>query len=260
LHSLYLLYHELRPSKSRYSYVVACEDFERQIELYAQLQQTVDCRLRPEVTFDDGHISNYEYALPMLQKHHLQARFFITVGWTGQRPGYMDWNHLRALSNAGQQIGAHGWTHKLLTHCTDQELLTELNDARFTLEDKLGTSITTMSLPGGRFDSRVLAACRNAGYTEVFSSIPRREPLPPGSLIGRLNIRGEMTIAWIADLFRPGSSVLAKLERQDRIKSVVKSMLGDTLYAKLWAMLNRQEPEADLDSEIATPSGKTLGS
>jgi peptidoglycan/xylan/chitin deacetylase (PgdA/CDA1 family) len=260
LHSLYLLYHELRPSKSRYSYVVDCGDFERQIELYAQLQQTADCSLRPEVTFDDGHISNYEYALPMLQRQRLKARFFITVGWTSQRPGYMDWSHLRALNEAGQQIGAHGWTHKLLTHCTDQELQTELNDARFTLEDKLGTSITTMSLPGGRFDARILNACRNAGYTEVFSSIPRREPLPPGPLIGRLNIRGDMTIAWIADLLRPGSSTLAKLERQDRIKSAAKSMLGDTLYAKLWAMLNRQEPEADLDSEIATSSGKTLDS
>jgi peptidoglycan/xylan/chitin deacetylase (PgdA/CDA1 family) len=259
LDSLHLLYHELRPSKSNYSYVVSCEDFEKHTELFARLQQAKDCKLRPEITFDDGHISNHEYALPMLQSRGVQARFFITVGWTGQRPGYMDWHHLRALNEAGQLIGAHGWSHTLLTHCTPQALQLELNDARHALEDKLGTPITTMSLPGGRFDRRILAACQEAGYTEVFTSIPRKEAVPLGSTVGRLNIRGDMNLPWIEDLLKPESSVLAKLERQDRIKSAAKSMMGDRLYARVWALLNRQEPETDLD-DVAPSPGKTFES
>jgi Polysaccharide deacetylase len=257
MRSLHLLYHELRPSKSRYSYVVACEDFEKHADLFAQLQQAKDCELRPEITFDDGHISNYEYALPILQGRGLQARFFITVGWTGHRPGYMGWDELRALNKAGQLIGAHGWTHTLLTHCTTKDLQLELKDARQALEDKLGKAITTMSLPGGRFDRRILAACRDAGYTEVFTSIPRAEPLPLASTVGRLNVRGDVTLPWLTSVLQPESTLLAKLERQDRIKTIVKSLLGDRLYARIWALLNRQEPETDLDSEIYIPSGKT---
>ncbi len=245
MHSLHLLYHELRPTKIRYSYVVACEDFEKHVELFAQLQQKEDSQLRPEITFDDGHLSNYEYALPILHRHGVQARFFITVGWTAHRTGYMDWSHLRALSDAGQHIGAHGWTHTLLTHCTDQDLQVELNNARQTLEDKLGVAITTMSLPGGRFDRRILTACRQAGYTEVFTSIPRKEQLPLGPTIGRLNIRGDMTLPWITNLLEPESNLLSKLERQDRIKSTAKSLLGDRLYAGLWSLINRQEPETE---------------
>ena len=84
---LYLLYHELRPSRSSYSYVVETEEFEKQANLFLQLRESGGPGLCPEVTFDDGHISNFEFALPILQTHAIRAWFFITVGWTGRRPG-----------------------------------------------------------------------------------------------------------------------------------------------------------------------------
>lgn len=245
LQSLYLLYHELRPQKSSYSYVVECEDFEKHVDLFVQLRNAAHPILRPELTFDDGHISNYEYALPILQQRGLQAHFFITVGWTGRKPGYMGWDELRSLHKAGQLIGAHGWTHTLMTHCTDQQLQTELRDARQTLEDKLGTPITTMSLPGGRFNRRVMNACHEAGYTQVFTSIPRAESVPAGAVVGRLNIRADNNLPWITHLLQPRSPILASLERQERIKSAAKTILGDRVYGKIWALLNRQESETN---------------
>jgi hypothetical protein len=248
---LYLLYHELRPSRSDYSYVVETETFERHVDLFLELRKRKGPGLLPEVTFDDGHISNCEFALPILQSHAIQAWFFITVGWTGQKPGYMDWQQLRALHEAGQQIGAHGWTHTLLTHCSPAELQKELVDARLTLEDKLGTSITTMSLPGGRANRRVLTACHEAGYTQVFTSIPKAEPQPAGPTVGRLNIRGDMTLEWIERLFQPDSGVLSSLERQHQMKATAKTLLGDRLYEKLWAIFNRQEPEIDAGEAAA---------
>ena len=240
---LYLLYHELRPTPSQYSYLVEPAVFQKHIDLFAQLQTDENPGLWPELTFDDGHGSNFEYALPILQSRNLKARFFITVGWTGQKPGYMGWKELRLLHEAGQTIGAHGWTHKLLTHCTEEELRTELGGARLTLEDKLGTAITTMSLPGGRYNRRVLAACEEAGYTEVYTSIPRAEVAPIGRIVGRLNIRGDMTLEWISSLFQPDSNVLTGLGRQYQLKATAKKLLGDRLYEKLWALLNRKEPD-----------------
>ena len=239
---LYLLYHELRPRRSDYSYVVETGQFEKQVDLFLELRNRKTPGLYPEITFDDGHISNFEFALPILQSRGLKAWFFITTGWTGQRPGYMGWQELRALSQAGQQIGAHGWSHALLTHCDQSQLHKELLQARLTLEDKLGASITTMSLPGGRSNQRVLAACSEAGYTRIFTSIPRAESQPMGPTVGRLNIRGDMTQEWIAKLFQPESGVLSNLKRQHQIKATAKNLLGDRLYEKLWALLNRQEP------------------
>jgi peptidoglycan/xylan/chitin deacetylase (PgdA/CDA1 family) len=241
---LYLLYHELRPKGSEYSYVLENEEFEKQLRLFVSLREKRN-GLWPELTFDDGHISNFEYALPILQSQNVKALFFITVGWTGQRAGYMGWNELRSLHEAGQSIGAHGWTHALLTHCSKKDLEAELSRARMTLEDKLGTAITTMSLPGGRYNRQVLMACEAAGYTRIYTSIPRSEPSIPGGLIGRLNIRGDMTPEWIANVLDPESRALASLRRQYKVKEAAKAVMGDRIYEKVWALLNRKEPDID---------------
>lgn len=240
--SLHLLYHELRPVRSQYSYVVQNDMFATHLDLLAQIRHSPEPLIYPEITFDDGHISNFEYALPMLQARAVQARFFITVGWTGRKPGYMGWPELRALQNAGQAIGAHGWTHTLLTHCTNKDLQLELSGARQTLEDNLGVPITTMSLPGGRFNQRVIAACQDAGYSQIFTSIPQAESLPLGALVGRINVRGDTNLAWITSLLQPESKLLAGMERQYRRKAALKNLLGDQLYAQLWKFLNRAEP------------------
>jgi len=249
---LYLLYHELRPTRSSYSYVVETGEFEKQLDLFLKLRTTDGPGLWPEITFDDGHISNFEFGLPILQSRAIKAGFFITVGWTGRRRGYMSWQELRALHQAGQRIGAHGWSHALLTHCNARGLHSELVDARLTLEDKLGTSITTMSLPGGRYNRRILTACQEAGYTQIFTSIPRAEPDPAGPTVGRLNIRGEMSLEWITKLLQPGSNLLSGLERQYQMKAAAKSLLGDRLYEKVWALLNRKETDTDMKEAAAS--------
>ncbi len=219
-------------------------EFEKHLDLFARLSRNSESAVYPEITFDDGHLSDYAVALPLLVERNLRAYFFITVGWTGNKNGYMDWSQLRELHKAGQSIGAHGWNHELLTHCDEQGLARELLDARVKLEDELGCPVTTMSLPGGRSNRRVLDACWESGYTQVYSSLPRVESNAQERVIGRLNIRREMTLAWIEDLFNPQSKTISSLERQAKLKAAARSMMGDRIYARLWSALNRQEPES----------------
>ena len=248
---LFFLYHELRGEPSNYSYVLERAAFERHADLFLHARSLGDATLWPEITFDDGHLSNYEIALPALAARNLTATFFLTVGWIATRPGYMDWNHIQALQAAGHQIGAHGWSHTLLTHCDDNTLRAELENPRLTLEDKLGTAITTLSLPGGRFNPRVLTACKAAGYEHVYTSVPHAEPPTLPLLIGRLNLRSNTSLDTLAQLLDSRSGALTSLERQDKWKAALKKTLGDRIYAKLWAALNRQEPSQDPDPEPA---------
>ncbi len=242
---LYLLYHELRPEPSRYAYVVPCTEFAEHCRLYRELQRVPSGQfLRPEVTFDDGNLSDYRYALPGLAEAGLHAHFFITAGWTGQRAGYMGAEELRALQAAGMTVGAHGWSHALLTACTDAELRTELVDAKARLEDILGGAVPTMSLPGGRANTRVLRACRAAGYTTIFTSEPRPANdtgAGLGDIVGRLNLRGGIAPDWLTQVLQPKTGVLARQQRSDRVKSVAKAVLGDRLYAAAWSLVNRHE-------------------
>jgi peptidoglycan/xylan/chitin deacetylase (PgdA/CDA1 family) len=241
--SVHFLYHQLSPSPSDYSYVVTTAQFARHLQLFQRLRAP-GAALWPAITFDDGHLSDFEHALPLLAAHNLQAQFFITAGWTANRPGYMDWAQLRQLHAAGQPIGAHGWSHALLTHCNDAGLRRELHDARRILEDHLGAPVTAMSFPGGRFNGKVLNACRDAGYTQLYTSIPRADD-PTAELIGRLNVRGSMTTAWLESLFTDGERSLTRLGRSYRAKAAAKAVLGDSIYARLWALLNRKGPDSD---------------
>lgn len=108
-----------------------------------------------------------------------------------------------------------------------------------------------MSLPGGRYNRRVLSACEEAGYKTIYTSIPRVESLPLGTTVGRLNILGNTQPDWIDKLFAPDSSLLANLGKQYHRKEAVKKILGDHLYAKLWAVVNRKEPYTDGDEDTA---------
>jgi hypothetical protein len=60
-------------------------------------------------------------------------------------------------------------------------------------------------------------------------------------MVGRLNVRGDMTLEWIRNVLQPGSRTLSSLGRQYRIKAAGKRLLGDRLYEQLWAVLNRKE-------------------
>lgn len=244
---LHLLYHELRSSAAMYSYVVTTALFQQHVELCAGLIAS-GSRVEPVITFDDGHSSNFTLAAPVLSSRHLTGHFFITVGWVASRMGYMDWSQLSALVHSGHAIGAHGWSHTLLTHCTPAQLDMELRRSRLVLEDKLGIRITTMSLPGGRSNRRVMEACREAGYTHVYTSIPRAEPVPSGPSIGRVNIQGNTSAEWLAQLFKLSSPQLARLNRSYHVKAAAKLLVGDGLYGRIWGILNRQE--ADIDSGI----------
>lgn len=213
------------------------------MDLLVAIRNNATSDVWPELTFDDGHLSDFDQALPILQSYGLIARFFITVGWTDHKPGYMGWRELRGLHESGQLIGAHGWSHTLLTHCTKEQLERELTNSRQLLEDKLGTSITTMSLPGGRHNQRVLAACKEAGFSKVFTSEPKAEDMTSGFTVGRLNMRGDMKLEWIRQLLQPGSTTLSSLERKYKVKTAAQGLLGDRLYDKLWTVLNRKEPQ-----------------
>ena len=241
----YLLYHELRPGESRYSYAMSADRFGEQVAMFARRRAEGGASLLPEVTFDDGHRSDYEIALPILAEHGLRATFFITVGWTERRAGYMEWAEVRALARAGHRVGAHGWSHALLTQCSEAQLQLELGDARKVLEDKLGMAVDAMSLPGGRGNRRVLAACRSMGYGQVFTSRPGVEGDPAAAVLGRLNVRGDATPAWMAELLAADGRLRRRLVWEDRLKQAGKQMLGDSLYARLWRVLNRAEEMPD---------------
>ncbi len=78
--SMTLAYHEIVPEASRYLYTASMNQFDEHLRMISELSAGLQPRIQaPEITFDDGHISNYSYALPVLEKNARRAIFFVTV-------------------------------------------------------------------------------------------------------------------------------------------------------------------------------------
>ncbi len=115
------------------------------------------------LTFDDGHVSNYDHALPILLEYQLKATFFITAGQIGAGET-MNWEQIRALHGAGMEIGSHTVTHRPPATLNDEDLRYELFESRRILEDGLGAHVTSISSPTGFFNDRMRSIAQEAGY------------------------------------------------------------------------------------------------
>ncbi len=121
------------------------------------------------ITFDDGLISQYEYAVPVLKANQMKAIFLVSANLVGQN-GFMNWIQLKELVRNGFDIGSHGLTHRPLSNVTHHELWKELYKSKSILEDKLGTKVTSFSVPRGYYQDRIREVALEVGYRFVFTS------------------------------------------------------------------------------------------
>jgi peptidoglycan/xylan/chitin deacetylase (PgdA/CDA1 family) len=69
------------------------------------------------LSFDDGHGSDFDIVLPLLQEYDIQGTFFVTPNYVGKK-GYMSWGQIKTLSEAGMEIGSHSMNHPYMTTLT----------------------------------------------------------------------------------------------------------------------------------------------
>src|SRR5690606_37459069 len=72
----------------------------------------------------------------------------------------------------GMVLGSHTVSHPRLTSLPDDDLRRELVDSREFLKSEFGLLSTEIAFPYGDFNSRVLQACREAGYSGAYSIVP----------------------------------------------------------------------------------------
>ena len=231
-------YHELTATAVDYSYALTRRNFEEHLQLATELAGRTEHGKSPLVfTFDDGHISNYTAALPLLQKYSCKAIFFVIGSRINEHKDYMTWEHLLEIVSLGHRVEAHGWSHTFLTRCSDADLRTELVRPREVLEDRLGISVTALSAPHGRWDRRVLKACAEAGYQQLYDSDPwpARRNSDQMEVIGRLiavqSLDKQRLLRWLT--MRPIEAGVRRTRHA--IKRSARSLLGDRVYYQLWA-------------------------
>jgi peptidoglycan/xylan/chitin deacetylase (PgdA/CDA1 family) len=143
---------------------------------------------RPAVclTFDDGYGDNCAAAIPLLVKERISCTYFVSAKYIlegapfphdvarGQplRPNTI--SELRAMAQAGIEIGAHTRTHCDLGQIHDpRRLRDEIVDAAHDLEDAVQSPIRFFAFPYGQHENlnqEAFHLARRAGYQGVCSA------------------------------------------------------------------------------------------
>lgn len=143
------------------------------------------------LTFDDGYVDNYENALPILAKYSFPATLFMSPGMTDQE-GYLNWEQVKKLHDAGWDIQPHGMTHPHLPQLSEEQQAYEILEARKQIEEKLGTKADVFCYPYGEYNKTTLKILKEHGFRYAFTidqgfATNQQSPF----LLKRLFINGE---------------------------------------------------------------------
>ncbi len=126
------------------------------------------------LSFDDGYTDFARNAWPLLRRYDFKPEMFLVTDRVGGSADWdtkygppaplMDWRDIRHLQSEGVVFGSHLATHRRAPRLCLDELLEEAARSRFTLEERLECAVTSIAMPFGIYDRRLLAALEWSGY------------------------------------------------------------------------------------------------
>jgi peptidoglycan/xylan/chitin deacetylase (PgdA/CDA1 family) len=253
-----LLYHDVtepgRSGESGFSgadaeiYKLATADFEKHLDAIAATRhlpraKITDVLKHPHhdipvlLSFDDGGASVSSIA-DMLDLRHWKGHFFITTNFIGSS-GFVDKATIRDLHARGHVIGSHSASHpRRISHLGDAELQAEWERSVQTLQDLLGQSVRTASVPGGFYSRRVAEFAARAGIRALFNSEPvvRAVHVDKCVVLGRFGLQRHSPPELAAKFAKRHAATMLREAAFWKTKKLIKAAGGERWLAfrKWW--------------------------
>ena len=161
------------------------------------------------ITIDDGYVSGYDTAWPILKKFGYPFTMFVYINYINSGGKSISWDQLAEMRDAGVDIESHTYSHADLRNPNDKyavdkhnfELIQkdvqtlgmdgwlrkEILDSKAVLEKQLGIKVNCLAYPFGKYNEKVREMIKAAGYEAAFTVYGQRlgYSAPPYDLLGR---------------------------------------------------------------------------
>jgi len=129
------------------------------------------------ISFDDGYVSCFREAMPVLDEMRCRAIQYLPVArlgktndWDPRQEPIMDKSQVREWLAAGHTIGSHSLTHPNLTRLDSQQAQKEIAESKIWLEDTFAIPIRHFAYPYGAWNERIAQLVGEAGYTTAVTT------------------------------------------------------------------------------------------
>ena len=148
------------------------------------------------ITIDDGYVSGYDTAWPILKKFGYPFTMFVYINYINSGGKSISWDQLGEMRDAGVDIESHTYSHADLRNPNDKyavdkhnfELIQsdvknltedgwlkkEIAGSKEVLEKQLGIKVNALAYPFGKYNAKVLDVVKQAGYEAAFTVYGQR--------------------------------------------------------------------------------------
>jgi peptidoglycan/xylan/chitin deacetylase (PgdA/CDA1 family) len=178
------------------------------------------------ITIDDGYLSGYDTAWPILKKYGYPFTMFMYIDYIGSGGKSISWDQLAEMRDAGVDIECHTYSHSYLlrpgfgvdattkarvakdiaTLGKEGWLNKEIVESKKVLQQQLGIRVDAFAYPfgSGSNDPHIRQLVKDAGYDIAFNVYGRRNgySYPSFDQIGRYAIGGSASPKIFADAMK----------------------------------------------------------
>lgn len=122
---------------------------------------TFNCAWDPE---------NLPELLETMEKYHAKGTFFAVGQWAEENP-----NAVKAIVDAGHEIGSHSNTHPDMTGLSEEAVREELRRSKERIEKAGGTAATLFRAPSGAYNNTVVKTAAEEGFTTIQWDVDSRD-------------------------------------------------------------------------------------
>ena len=159
------------------------------------------------ITIDDGYVSGYDTAWPILKKFNYPFTMFVYINYINSGGKSVSWPQLEEMRDAGVDIESHTYYHDNLRNppsdidATTLKLVRadiqslgmdgymhkEIVESKQILEKQLGIKVNCLAYPFGNWSPKVRELVKEAGYEAAFTVYGQRisHNSPPSDILGR---------------------------------------------------------------------------